>query len=84
MGLTIVGAGFFMPKTMPGCANGWFGRCCPLRSMESEKLAEQALNNTKEQFANSPGLADEIVTAVMGALSAHTEMRKQALAACRT
>ena len=47
--------------------------------MESEKLAEQAMNNTKEQFANSPDLANEILGAVMDALSAHTAMSKQAL-----
>ena len=47
--------------------------------MESEKLAEQALNNTKEQFAASPDLANEILGAVMDALTAHTAMSKQAL-----
>ena len=47
--------------------------------MESEKLAEQAANNTKEQFANSPDLAKEIMGAVMDALTAHTVMSKQAL-----
>jgi len=47
--------------------------------MESEKLAEQAANNTKEQFANSPDLAKEIMGAVIDALSAHTVMSKQAL-----
>jgi type I restriction enzyme R subunit len=47
--------------------------------MESERLAEQALNNTKEQFASSPDLAGEIMNAVMDALAAHTEMSKQAL-----
>jgi type I restriction enzyme R subunit len=47
--------------------------------MESGKLAEQALHNTKEQFANSPDLAKEILGAVMDALSAHSEMSKQAL-----
>jgi type I restriction enzyme R subunit len=47
--------------------------------MESEKLAEQAANNTKEQFANSPDLANEIMGAVMDALTAHTAMSKQAL-----
>ena len=47
--------------------------------MESEKLAEQAANNTKEQFANSPDLAHEIMNAVMDALTAHTAMSKQAL-----
>jgi type I restriction enzyme R subunit len=36
--------------------------------MESEKLTEQAANNTKEQFANSPDLANEIMNAVMDAL----------------
>ena len=48
--------------------------------MESQKLAEQATNNTKEQFANSPDLANEIMNAVMDALTAHTAMSKQALA----
>ena len=47
--------------------------------MESEKLAEQAANNTKEQFANSPDLAKEIMGAVMDALTARTAMSKQAL-----
>ena len=47
--------------------------------MESEKLAEQAVNNTKEQFANSPDLASEIMGAVMDALTAHSAMSKQAL-----
>ena len=47
--------------------------------MESEKLTEQAVNNTKEQFAASPDLANEIMNAVMDALTAHTVMSKQAL-----
>jgi len=47
--------------------------------MESEKLQEQAANNTKEQFAASPDLANEILGAVMDALAAHTAMSKQAL-----
>ena len=47
--------------------------------MESQKLAEQAMNNTKEQFAASPDLAKEIMDAVMDALTAHTVMSKQAL-----
>lgn len=47
--------------------------------LESEKLAEQAANNTKEQFAASPDLANEIMNAVMDALTAHTAMSKQAL-----
>ncbi len=47
--------------------------------MESEKLVEQAENNTKEQFKNSPDLDHEIDDAVIDALAAHTEMSKQAL-----
>lgn len=47
--------------------------------MESELLAEQAANNTKEQFANSPDLASEILNAIMDALEAHTVMSRQAL-----
>jgi type I restriction enzyme R subunit len=47
--------------------------------LESETLRQQATNNTKEQFANSPDLANEIMNAVMGALEAHTVMSTQAL-----
>jgi len=47
--------------------------------LESETLRQQATNNTKEQFANSPDLKSEILNAVMGALDAHTLMSSQAL-----
>ena len=47
--------------------------------MESAILAEQAANNTKEQFANSPDLAKELLNAIMDALAAHTTMSAQAL-----
>jgi len=47
--------------------------------MESEKLAEQALNNTKEQFDNSPDLDKELEGAIIDALEAHSAMSKQAL-----
>ena len=47
--------------------------------LESETLIQQARNNTKEQFANSPDLKTEILNAVMQALDAHTEMSTQAL-----
>ena len=47
--------------------------------LESEILAQQAANNTKEQFANSPDLAKELMNAIMDALAAHTTMSKQAL-----
>jgi type I restriction enzyme, R subunit len=47
--------------------------------LESEKLRQQAINNSKEQFANSPDLKSEIVNAVMAALDAHTSLSTQAL-----
>ena len=47
--------------------------------MESETLKQQAANNTKEQFANSPDLKTELMNAIMEALEAHTTMSTQAL-----
>ena len=47
--------------------------------LESETLRQQAANNTKEQFANSPDLKAELLNAIMGALDAHTLMSTQAL-----
>ena len=47
--------------------------------LESETLRQQATNNTKEQFANSPDLQSEILNAIMGALDAHNLMSTQAL-----
>jgi type I restriction enzyme R subunit len=47
--------------------------------LESETLRQQAANNTKEQFANSPDLKTELLNAIMGALDAHTSMSTQAL-----
>ncbi len=47
--------------------------------LESETLQQQATNNTKEQFANSPDLKTEILNAVMTALEAHSAMSTQAL-----
>ena len=47
--------------------------------LESETLKQQAANNTKEQFANSPDLKTELMNAIMGALEAHTVMSTQAL-----
>ena len=47
--------------------------------LESETLRQQALNNTKEQFANSPDLRTELTNAIIGALEAHTAMSTQAL-----
>ncbi len=47
--------------------------------LESETLRQQAANNTKEQFSNSPDLKTELLNAIMGALDAHTVMSAQAL-----
>jgi type I restriction enzyme R subunit len=47
--------------------------------LESEMLEQQAKSNTKEQFANSPDLAKEIMNAIMDALAAHTNMSTQAI-----
>ncbi|ALJ36897.1 type I restriction endonuclease subunit R [Azospirillum brasilense] len=47
--------------------------------LESEILVEQAANNTKEQFTNSPDLSNELLNAIMDTLVAHTTMSKQAL-----
>jgi len=42
-------------------------------------LIEQAQRNSKEQFANSPDLAKEMINTIMDALAAHGTMSKQAL-----
>jgi len=47
--------------------------------LESVKLQQQAANNTKEQFATSPDLHSELVSAIISALDAHTTMSSQAL-----
>ncbi|GAB3124499.1 type I restriction endonuclease subunit R [Novispirillum itersonii] len=47
--------------------------------LESPVLAEQAANNTKEQFAASPDLGRELMNAIMDALTAHSAMSRQAL-----
>ena len=47
--------------------------------LESQTLRQQAASNTKEQFANSPDLAKELLNAIIGALDAHTAMSTQAL-----
>lgn len=47
--------------------------------LESQTLRQQAINNTKEQFANSPDLKTELLNAIMGALDAHSSMSTKAL-----
>lgn len=48
--------------------------------LESKTLCQQAANNTKEQFSNSPDLLPKTRNAIMDAFDAHTTMSKQALA----
>lgn len=47
--------------------------------LESQTLIQQAANNTKQQFANSPDLNSELTNAIIGALDAHNAMSTQAL-----
>jgi type I restriction enzyme R subunit len=47
--------------------------------LESKTLVQQAANNTKQQFANSPDLLRELLNAIMDAYAAHSSMSKQAL-----
>ena len=47
--------------------------------LESEVLQEQAQNNTKGQFANSPDLQSELMKAIISAFAANTTMSTQAL-----
>jgi type I restriction enzyme R subunit len=47
--------------------------------LESDILVQQANNNTKEPFANSPDLTNELMNAIMDALSAHSSLSRQAL-----
>lgn len=47
--------------------------------LESETLIEQAIANSKEQFAASPDLSSELLNAILDSYAAHTTMSKQAL-----
>ncbi len=47
--------------------------------LENDTLVQQAANNSKEQFANSPDLSQALMHAIMDALDAHTTMSTQAL-----
>ena len=47
--------------------------------MENADLVQQAVNNTKEQFGNSPDLDSGIEDAVIDNMAAHEAMSKQAL-----
>lgn len=47
--------------------------------LENETLIQQAANNSKEQFSNSPDLSTALLNAIMDALEVHTIMSTQAL-----
>ena len=51
--------------------------------LENELLMQQAVSNSKEQFANSPDLTDALMRAIIDAFDAHTAMSKQALDSAR-
>ena len=51
--------------------------------MDCELLIEQAANNTKEQFANSPDLDRLILDAIMEAMASFTSMSNQTLESAR-
>jgi type I restriction enzyme R subunit len=46
---------------------------------QSPKLQQQAVSNTKEQFANSPDLKTELQNAIIASYDAHTSLSTQAL-----
>lgn len=47
--------------------------------LQSEQLVEQASNNSKEQFSNSPDLTNSVLDAIIEAFDAHRTMSEQAL-----
>lgn len=49
------------------------------KMLESETLQKQARSNTKSQFATSPDLKTEQMSALIAALDAHTAMSTQAI-----
>jgi len=49
------------------------------KMMESDRLVQQAMNNTKDQFSNSPDFSAEQMNAIMDAFDAFSTMSKQAI-----
>ncbi|EIN00411.1 hypothetical protein WQE_15311 [Paraburkholderia hospita] len=47
--------------------------------LENETLVQQAMSNSKQQFANSPDLGEALLHAIMDAFEAHNAMSAQAL-----
>ncbi len=69
----------FVGDLSPGDKLVYVNNAIKGKLLECEVLIQQAVNNTKEQFASSPDLDARILDAVMDALSAFSSMSKQAL-----
>jgi type I restriction enzyme, R subunit len=74
-----VDAVILLPATTGQRQTGVCEQRHPGKLRQSQTLIQQAVNNTKEQFASSPNLKNEIMNAIMAALDAHTTMSTQAL-----
>ncbi|MGH2388599.1 MAG: type I restriction enzyme subunit R domain-containing protein, partial [Chloroflexota bacterium] len=73
----------FVGELTPGDKLVYVNNVIKGKLLECEVLIEQAVNNTKEQFANSPDLDQRILDAVMDALSSFSSMSTQALASAK-
>ncbi|MCP9809564.1 hypothetical protein KBY58_08985 [Cyanobium sp. HWJ4-Hawea] len=58
---------------------GYIGKVIRNKLLESKTLQQQAASNSREQFANSPGLARVQQDAIIDALDAHQAISSQAL-----
>ena len=56
-----------------------YARTLVTKTLESDLLQKQAANNTKEQFASSPDLTKEIMSAIIDSMDAQEELSKRAL-----
>jgi type I restriction enzyme R subunit len=56
-----------------------FAESVRTKLMESATLRAQAAANTAEQFANSPNLREELLSAIIATMEAHGSMSRQAL-----
>jgi type I restriction enzyme R subunit len=69
----------FGSDTTDGDKLVWVNDVLKGKLLESGVLVQQARGNTKEQFANSPDLSNELVTAIMDAFAANSSLSRQAL-----
>jgi type I restriction enzyme R subunit len=49
------------------------------KTLESEILQKQSISNTKEQFASSPDITNQILTAIIDSMDAQSELSTRAL-----